>query len=137
MIWSVIGDAISRLARSLHCVLSIPLLTTLSAPFHLPMWETPELLFRRQPGSSSETVDKSFIGPSLEILGFLISMPHAAIFHVALDKTFYSFFRVELSLPLPIDVRQCLASLASFLCTWNPWHALFRRYPSSYGRVVW
>jgi hypothetical protein len=114
MIWSVIGDAISRLALSLlHTFID----DTFGAgsPSHVGnIRAAVQAATRIVLGDSAVAVDKSFIGPSLEILGFLISMPHAAIFHVALDKTFYSFFRVELSLPLPIDVRQCLASLASF-----------------------
>jgi hypothetical protein len=67
-------------------------------------------------GDSAVATDKSFFGPSLEILGFLISMQSAAIRpkDIALDKIFYCFFRVELNLPLPVDVWQCLASLASF-----------------------
>jgi hypothetical protein len=120
MIWSVVGDAISRLASSSAlCPLHTFVDDTFGAGLPDHVYATRQAVqdaTRNVLGPTAIAADKSLCGPSLEILGFLIDLQSASLRpkDLALDKLFFCFFNLDLSAPHPLETWQCLASLAQF-----------------------
>jgi hypothetical protein len=120
MIWSIVGDAISRLASaSAQCPLHTFVDDTFGAglPHHVEITRTAvQTATRNVLGPSAVAEDKSLCGPSLEILGFHIDMLSASIRpkDLALDKLFFCFFHLDLEASHPLETWQCLASLVQF-----------------------
>ena len=98
MIWSVVGDAISRLAsKSAFCPLHTFVDDTFGAglPHHVQATRLAvQSATRNVLGPTAVADDKSLMGPSLEILGFLIDMSTGSLRpkDLALDKIFFCFF---------------------------------------------
>jgi len=120
MIWSIVGEAINRRARQfVDCPIYIFVDDTVGAglPSHalhaqaVVQRSTEEVL-----GVGSTAPDKSSHGPREVIFGFLVDFITATLSpkDLAIDKIFFVFFHIDTSSPQPLEVWQCLASIAQF-----------------------
>lgn len=120
MIWSLVGDAITRLVREkARCPVDMFVDDTFGAGLPIHVREAASLTREnttRVLGPDSIACDKSAIGPKQDILGFAINFLSASLLpkDVAIEKIFFVFFNIDTRVPQPLVVWQCLASIAQF-----------------------
>lgn len=120
MIWSLVGEAINRRARRfVHCPIHIFVDDTVGAGLPAHALEAQAVVQRSTEevlGAGSTAPDKSSAGPREVIFGFLVDFVTATLSpkDLAIDKIFFVFFHVDIDISHPLEVWQCLASLAQF-----------------------
>ena len=120
MVWSLFGEAITRRVLELaRCPVHTFVDDSFGAGILAHALEARDLIqstTRGVIGPSAISVEKSVLDTRAEILGFLIDLIKGTIRpkDKALDKIFYVMFRIETSIPQPLEMWQCVASIAEF-----------------------